>query len=252
MVKIENYKNLRTLLDFVDTEIAYASSIVEGYQSGEIFVDNHEHPKAALFWHYCGFANLVGEYDEAIIKDVLEMMQHPLPNHSHRLCLHTKEDKTMEKIFSECQDVYCGLRYVFEYAVKHTTIPYLADTVQLKKIDKNNYNLLKGNIIPAFSWESQKAFLEKGFGYCIIENNRALACAFSSAVCEKYVDIGVETLEAARGKGYGKMVADAMVKEIISQGKTPVWACDVKNEASRRLAVSVGFHVLGTHPWYKI
>ena len=77
------------------------------------------------------------------------------------------------------------------------------------------------------------------------------ACAFSSGVSKDYVDIGVETAEECRGKGYGKIVAYAMVKEILRRGKLPVWDCDTRNEASMRLACSVGFEIIGTHPWYK-
>ena len=54
-----------------------------------------------------------------------------------------------------------------------------------------------------------------------------------------------------RGKGYGKIVAAAMVKETLRRGKIPVWGCDTRNEASMRLALSVGFETVGTHPWYK-
>ena len=42
-----------------------------------------------------------------------------------------------------------------------------------------------------------------------------------------------------------------MVNEILRRGKTPVWGCDTRNEASMRLALSVGFEIVGTHPWYK-
>ena len=58
-------------------------------------------------------------------------------------------------------------------------------------------------------------------------------------------------LPESRGKGYGKIVAYAMVKEILRREKLPVWDCDTRNEASMRLACSVGFEIIGTHPWYK-
>ena len=40
-------------------------------------------------------------------------------------------------------------------------------------------------------------------------------------------------------------------EEFLRRGKTPVWDCDIRNEASMRLACSVGFEIVGTHPWYK-
>ena len=106
-------------------------------------------------------------------------------------------------------------------------------------------------IIPSFSWENKKSFLENGFGYCLIEDGKMSACAFSSGVSEDYVDIGVETAEECRGKGYGRLVTSAMVNETLRRGKVPVWGCDTRNEASKRLACSVGFEITGTHAWYK-
>ena len=76
------------------------------------------------------------------------------------------------------------------------------------------------------------------------------ACAFSSGISNDYVDIGVETAEECRGKGYGRIVVSAMVNETLRRGKTPVWGCDTRNEASMRLACSVGFEIVGTHEWY--
>ena len=64
------------------------------------------------------------------------------------------------------------------------------------------------------------------------------------------MDIGVETAEECRGKGYGRLVSAAMVKETLRRGKIPVWDCDTRNEASMRLACSVGFKIVGTHQWY--
>ncbi len=78
---------------------------------------------------------------------------------------------------------------------------------------------MKGRIIPSFSWPNKEEFFKNGFGYCLIEE--------------------------------GRIVAAEMVEEILRRGKTPVWDCDIRNEASMRLACSVGFEIVGTHPWYK-
>ena len=141
-------------------------------------------------------------------------------------------------------------RYIFDFTGKRDSI---SPTMESKpeEITLDNYDLMSGKIIPTFSWEDKRTFLEKGFGYCLIKDGHMAACAFSSGVSKDYVDIGVETAEECRGKGYGKIVAYAMVKEILRREKLPVWDCDTRNEASMRLACSVGFEIIGTHPWYK-
>lgn len=39
----------------------YPFSIMEGFQQGEVYVDNKDNPSVALIWHYCGFAHIVGK-----------------------------------------------------------------------------------------------------------------------------------------------------------------------------------------------
>lgn len=68
--------------------------------------------------------------------------------------------------------------------------------------------------------------------------------------CMKYVDIGVETFDGFKGKGYGKIVVSAMIAKILKRGQIPVWEYNTTNEASMRLACSVGFKIKGIHPLY--
>ena len=51
MKKLNDYKKAKYLLDDKVVEEVYPLSIVEGNQSGDIFVDDIERPTFALFWH---------------------------------------------------------------------------------------------------------------------------------------------------------------------------------------------------------
>ena len=55
MKKLTDYKKIRHLTDQISVEKVYPLSILEGIQSGEIYVDDADSPNAALIWHYCGF-----------------------------------------------------------------------------------------------------------------------------------------------------------------------------------------------------
>lgn len=246
-VYLSDFGKINHLCDHINIEKVYPLSILEGIQKGEIYVDNEEAPTAALLWHYCGFANILGEYDERFIEEITNMMLNPPEGHSGRMALQTDNDSRLEQMILRTPGVVKHERYIFKFAGEKNNIPHLPE---VKEITTDNYALMKGRIIPTFSWESKEAFLKNGFGYCLIEEGRMLACAFASGVSKDYVDIGVETAEECRGKGYGRIVSAAMVKETLRRGKTPVWDCDIRNEASMRLACSVGFEIIGTHPWY--
>ena len=250
MKKLTDYRKIDYLRDFIITERVYSLSILEGIQKGEIFVDDDAAPNVALVWHYCGFANILGNYNKRFIEEVMDMMQDPPEGHSGRMALQTENDSRLEDMILRTPMVARHERYIFEFVGEKYSIPQVMK-IRLKEITSDNYELMKGRIIPTFSWQNKEEFIKNGFGYCLVEDNQMLACAFASGVSNEYVDIGVETSEVCRGKGYGRIVAAAMVKEILRRGKIPVWDCDTRNEASMRLARSVGFEIVGTHPWYK-
>jgi hypothetical protein len=58
---------------------------------------------------------------------------------------------------------------------------------------------------------------------------------------DKVAEIGINTLDRYRGQGHGRSVVTALTKHLIGKGIVPMWSCDASNEASRALAISVGF-----------
>jgi len=248
MEQLIHYENISHLLDEIQVDKVYPCSILEGIQSGEIFVNDVSNPHAALFWHYCGFAYIAGKYDANFITEIIEFMRNPRKGHSGRLALQTGNDDLISKLLPENAGMEKKEQYLFDYVGKKISIPQLDEGFVIEKINSQNYELLEGHIIPAFSWESREKFLEKGYGFVILHHSRFVACAFSAGISKEYVDIGVETAEDFKGKGFGKVVTLCMIDEILKRGQKPVWECNTTNEASMRLACAVGFKIKGIHP----
>lgn len=57
-------------------------------------------------------------------------------------------------------------------------------------------------------------------------------------------EVGINTLSAYRGCGYAGEVCAACIREIVRNGKTPLWSTTAENMASRRLAEKMGFSAL--------
>ena len=91
--------------------------------------------------------------------------------------------------------------------------------LRIEKINASNIKAIQGRIVPAFSWESDDAFLKNGFGYVAMDGEKFAAIAFSAAVSSEEVDIGVETNEAYRNRGLAKIVARYMIREVLNIGK---------------------------------
>lgn len=55
------------------------------------------------------------------------------------------------------------------------------------------------------------------------------------------VEPGINTRPEYRQKGYAKRAVGAMITSLVENGKVPIWSCAAENEASNRLAQSVGY-----------
>lgn len=215
----------------------YPLSVAEGCQRGDIYVNSEIDCKAVFFRHYSGFAFISGKYDESFLESVYNIIS----DAEKRTVLFT-EDECIKNFFSLKKNVSVERRYFFEYKSKRQgEAADLPLKYELKVIDSELLSEIKGRITPFFSWDNAEDFLTKGRGYCIVIDGEAAAWAFSAAVSNSEIDIGVETKEKYRHKGFAEIVSKAMIRYILAQNKAPVWACHCKNIASAKLAEKSGF-----------
>ena len=217
----------------------YPLSIIEEFQKGDIY----EGDGAVLLWHYCGFAYIAGnvseEFLDAVYTDFI------IAELSRRFILFT-DDEFIINYLSSNPGIETEKRYEYEHDMKSgTEIAREAvernPDIKIVPINADNIDNIKGRIIPAFSWDSNAAFLEKGLGYVAVDGSRVAAVAFSSAVSSEEIDIGVETDSDYRNRGLAAGVAGKMCEAILELGKKPIWACSTKNEASAKTAERIGF-----------
>lgn len=219
----------------------YPLSVSQGFQYGDIFANSATSCKAVLFWHYCGFAYLAGKTDKAFLEDVYELMLNSYGTNSRRFILMTDNEDT-ENFFRSKGDIVLEKRYLFEYTESQPpATPILPSGFEIREINSELLPAIHGDIVPALFWNSSGEFLEKGKGYCIVNSGNIAAWAFSAAVSNSEIDIGIETSENYRNRGFAAAAAKMMIKYAFDAGKSPVWACHCNNAASKRLAEKIGF-----------
>ena len=219
----------------------YPLSVSQGFQYGDIFTYSANNCEAILFWHYCGFAYLSGKPDKAFLEDVYKLMLNKNNTNSRRFILMTTDEET-EKLFRAKDGVCIDRRYLFEYTENQPPeISIMPSGFEIKEINSELLSEIRGSIVPSLFWESSGNFLKNGKGYCILDGKNVAAWAFSAAVSNSEIDIGVETSENYRGRGLAAAVAKMMIKYAFDVGKSPVWACHCNNAASKRLAEKIGF-----------
>lgn len=209
-------------------------SVTQGYQQGELI----ELESCLLIWHYCGFGYLSAVPSQEDGERIFELMKNA--NENGKRLLIFAENKSMTDSFSQFA-VCVEDRFFYEFAQEKANVPQLPDGFELTEINAQLLEKISGRVIPASSWDSSESFLAKGKGFCVVHNETPAAWAFSSAVSDLEIDIGIETLENFRGKGLASVVAGKMAEYVLSIGKKPTWACHGGNIASQKTAERTGF-----------
>jgi len=233
--RFSEYAKVSKLLSPSACGAIYPRSVLEGIQPGDVYTDG----SAGLIWHYSGFAFLCGEITQSLLHTVYSQFLQPNAEQPRRFLLFS-EQTDVTAFFAQQPNLLIEQRQFFSFAGTPQP-PALPSGTQLAEIDSTLLRSLCGRITPSFSWENADSFLQNGKGYCVTVDGAPAAWAFSAAVSAEEIDIGVETGEAFRRKGYARAAVSAMIEYIIAQHKKPVWACHAQNAASGRLAESVGF-----------
>lgn len=253
MIELErnSYGMVKKFVDIITCDKVYPLSILEGRQVGRVFVDSVKNINSALFWHYCGFSYLTGNPSEAFLNDISLLIKQEYEPNQRRCVLHINNDD-LDNYFSNVSGIIRAeqYRFLFKQDKSDECSLLLKNGYEIRELDEKILSKLDGRIIPSFSWGSTDDFLEKGKGYCILDENEVVTVAFTAAISDTEVDIGIETNEKYRKQGFGKCVAALMVKDVLKRNKTPIWECNINNLGSKAIAESVGFEVLETYPLF--
>ena len=232
-----NYKNYLLWAKANTADTVYPCSIAEGYQSGDICVNDDGNVETVLFWHYCGFGYISGKPSGEFLNDIYTEMTSC--HNGRRLVLITSDDGVTD--FFRNKDVLLDSRAEYAYLQHGNTGKKDIHGFRIEQIDKENLSKIEGRITPSFSWNSPEQFLKEGFGYIARDQENVCAVAFSAAVSSAEIDIGIETREEYRRMGLAAALAGRMCEHIIEIGKKPVWAHSISNKGSMNTALKCGF-----------
>ena len=236
-VSKNDYRNYISWAKENTANMVYPCSIAEGFQPGDIYVNDSANVESVFFWHYCGFGYISGKASEKMLGEIYSEM---ISGHNgRRLVLITADDDVTA--FFRNRDVLMDSRAEYSYLHPQSASAIGTDKFRIEQIDTDNISKIEGRIIPSFSWDSSEQFLKEGFGYIVLDQGRVCAVAFSAAVSSDEVDIGVETYENYRRKGLAGLLAGRMCEHINSIGKRPVWAHSISNKGSMNTALKCGF-----------
>ena len=86
-----------------------------------------------------------------------------------------------------------------------------------------------------------KTVLSEGFAAGAVVSDEIVATAVTGPLPERYSDIGVDTAELWRRRGFATAAAAIVARLIQESGRVPVWSCGEDNMPSQRVAEKLGF-----------
>lgn len=140
-------------------------------------------------------------------------------------------------------------RYSFKKNAEHldpnhmqSFLSTLPEEYELKKIDSS---LAYDPSLQALSedFTSQYAsiddYIDKGVGFCILNNGQIVCAASSYSVYDDGIEIEIDTSPEHRRKGLATVAASALILDCLHRGKYPSW--DAANLKSVTLAEKLGY-----------
>ena len=170
---------------------------------------------------------------------------------------------SQEPSWQEFLDSQSGLerftRYAFSDRADFDTedlekwLSMLPANYYLSPIDKESYECLARE---AWSQDLQGDFsdfdqfqAEGGFGFLVYSGEEIIAGISTGLVYRGALEIEIATKSAYQRQGLAKILGAQMILEAQKRSLFPLW--DAHNEASKKVAESLGYQCLGAYPAYE-
>ncbi|WP_088189669.1 GNAT family N-acetyltransferase [Desulfosporosinus sp. FKA] len=274
---VKDYAKVIEPLEKLTINTLFAKSVVYQRVAGSVYVDCDKEPNVYYIAHPYGMSLLFGDIKkENFNKNLLSYLINRDKVRSKVEWLQVFPDswnKQLEIIlgsylvkkepsnkFDVSETDHTGrvlrntrINFVFDFnkyieQTKHFNKPEL----KIIRTTKEIYRNVNGNVIPKYFWNNEDQFQKSGIGYSLICDGEVASTAFSSFIINNQLEIGIETLEKFRGKGFALCVCSALINYCLENGLVPVWACRLENSSSYQLAQRLGFVPSKFIPYYQL
>ncbi len=108
-------------------------------------------------------------------------------------------------------------------------------------VNETNADLLDAEFA---EWKADLKFIQPCVA--VIQENHAVSLCCSSRTSPYAAEAGLETIPAARGRGYAVQVVRAWAAEVAKTGRVPLYSTSWENRASRAVAKKLGLIIYAT------
>lgn len=113
--------------------------------------------------------------------------------------------------------------------------------VEIKPFDPDLYEKVPWKEFHEKVYGSKENFLKIAFGFYAIENGKICSECEAAFTARGVTELGIITDKDKRQKGYAFAACVKTLEEIDKRGLKAIWACDLENIPSMKLAEKLGF-----------
>lgn len=214
-------------------------------QMGQVFADSSENPRYFMIEQDNFFCYVAGDF-KAGGQDFLKLIPHG------RFLMAGSDGwaESLKTIFAE--NLIPVQRYQFSsQSLSVTHLDELAqnnpNTPHIKRIDAQIANI-PNDFLGLGAFDSVDDFIERGIGFCMLDNDKVIGVAYSSLVCINAIEVSIIVDENHYRKGIATALACQLLKWCLDHHLAPHW--DAANEESCKLAEKLGYTADGGYVAY--
>lgn len=268
----KDYSKLLEPIKNVSFNNLFARSVIEQKVDGKIFVDNTDNPQTYYVIHPYGMTLLFGnsnndEFNSSFREYALNL-NHVRGKHEWMQVFPYNWNNVLNELFKnnliksvdniekkEKGIIELNTRVNFKFNLdKYLRLRRTSSAPEIKivRANKQIFRDMKGTVVPVNFWNNEDDFLKNGIGFSLFYNNKLASTAYSSFIIDDKFELGIETVEEFRGKGFAEITCSALIDYCIENNYEPIWACRLENIGSYRLAQKIGFEPFFEIPYYRL
>lgn len=274
MKLLDNSKYDKVVKPLMEVKInnLFARSVVEKKVNGNVFVDNADNPRTFYVIHPYGMSLLFGETDNNDFNS--KFTDHALNTfrmrerdewlqaypESWNIKISALLGNNLIKFSDNKGNVHSkkieeNTRVNFKFnKSKYLNINRKSNSTNNKIIrtDKQMYENMNGSVVPKYFWNDAEDFFNNGVGFSLLINGLLASTAYSAYIHDNKLELGIETVEPFRGKGFAHNTCCALIDYCLDNEYEPVWSCRLENTGSYILAQKLGFEPTTYIPYYRL
>lgn len=256
----------------IPINISFVHSVIGKSVSGKVYVDNIEEPSSFYILHPYGLSLLYGNSRNEIFNNSFK--EYALNTNANRNSHEWMQaypsgwDIVLNQLFGdkiikstdnidnlETGVIELNTRVNFKF--NHTKYinrkqKDIVPNVRITQTDEQIFRDMKGNVIPLNFWDSAEDFIKNGIGFSLFFDNKLASTAYSACIQNNKIEIGIETIEEFKGKGFAVDTCSKLIEYCLNKGYEPVWSCRLENIGSYKLAQKLGFEPTLELPFYRL